>query len=271
VPVPEEVANKPSSDSPDDSPDNDDAASEASSSGLPPPLISASDYESLVCGSCVSKIPTLQRWAGTPGILMVTRDDASGPWKRIGGNNDDQPINVVLEVDAGTKRPLSPSAETPEAKRARASDLGAGPSNTPRCLAPPPNPTAQKILAERVSSGALGTGDIFLTEGFQTRWCRCDSCLPSLQANPYLLEEEETYEPPEDPDSGLSLEELGMRALERIPRDRAIDGIHAFNAMRDNLVQYLRPFAQEGKVVNEADVRSFFDDLKKDAVKKSRT
>jgi hypothetical protein len=34
------------------------------------------------------------------------------------------------------------------------------------------------------------------------------------------------------PLSGLSLEELGMRALERLPRDRAIDGIHAFNGMR---------------------------------------
>ena len=57
------------------------------------------------------------------------------------------------------------------------------------------------------------------------------------------------YEPPEDPDSGksflshwikkliillegLSLEELGMRALNRLPRERAIDGIMAFNAMR---------------------------------------
>ena len=74
-----------------------------------------------------------------------------------------------------------------------------------------------------------------------------------------MLEEEETYEPPEDPDSGASLgwlaqqaqvhahdidtglslsnagrslEELGMRALANIPRDRAIDGIHAFNQLR---------------------------------------
>ena len=31
---------------------------------------------------------------------------------------------------------------------------------------------------------------------------------------------------------GLSLEELGIRALERIPRDKAIDGIHAFNELR---------------------------------------
>ena len=69
-----------------------------------------------------------------------------------------------------------------------------------------------------------------------------------------------------------------MRALQNIPRERAIDGIMAFNDMRyvytllirwylhtdncrdrDGLVQYLRPFAQEGKVVSEADVRAFFE------------
>lgn len=31
---------------------------------------------------------------------------------------------------------------------------------------------------------------------------------------------------------GLSLEELGMRALQRLPRESAINGIMAFNAMR---------------------------------------
>lgn len=96
-----------------------------------------------------------------------------------------------------------------------------------------------------------------------------------------------------------------MRALLSLPRDRAIDGLRAFNEMRyvcihrfktfspytavypncsiihtsnlsklpvhirplisfsllnrDDLLSYLRPFAQEGKVVNEADVRAFFE------------
>lgn len=57
-------------------------------------------------------------------------------------------------------------------------------------------------------------------------------CLPPLASNSYLLEEEETYEPPPDPDSHLSLEELGMRALQHLPREQAIDGIRAFNDMR---------------------------------------
>ena len=81
-------------------------------------------------------------------------------------------------------------------------------------------------------------------------------CSKALNAHPYLVTEEVSYEPPADPDSGetasllfcyrtglirlrvlcrvtgLSLEELGLRALERIPRERAIDGIQAFMDLR---------------------------------------
>jgi hypothetical protein len=32
--------------------------------------------------------------------------------------------------------------------------------------------------------------------------------------------------------SELSLEQLGLRALDRLPRDHALDGIRAFNTMR---------------------------------------
>jgi hypothetical protein len=37
----------------------------------------------------------------------------------------------------------------------------------------------------------------------------------------------------------LSLEELGLRALDRIPRDRALDGIRAFNTMRYAVTRFL--------------------------------
>jgi len=72
-----------------------------------------------------------------------------------------------------------------------------------------------------------------------------------------------------------------MRALQNLPRERAIDGIHAFNNMRcalsplyfilpeaelivvhrDGLMQFLRPFAQEGKVVAEEDIHRFFQNM----------
>jgi E3 ubiquitin-protein ligase UBR7 len=37
----------------------------------------------------------------------------------------------------------------------------------------------------------------------------------------------------------------------------------------DELVQYLRPFAQQGKVVNEADVKAFFE-ARQEAVRLAR-
>lgn len=47
------------------------------------------------------------------------------------------------------------------------------------------------------------------------------------------------------PITGMSLEQLGMRALLNLPRDRAIDGIHAYNTMRYLGSYYMKPFDGE--------------------------
>jgi E3 ubiquitin-protein ligase UBR7 len=250
----------------------DDAASDASSSGLPPPLITAHDYESLVCGACVLRMNTLKRWAGTPGIKMVVRDNPSAPWTVMHSSQEVQTDNDAVEIEetstsaaAGVKRPRTSSvASAPDAKR-----FCSSPSQQTPCLAPPLNPVAQSILSRCSSSNpdlSLGAGDVFLVDDWRGRWCRCSTvsrgCLVTLVTNRHhsafhlskqihfswtkkiptnrqriltVVSNVTFFEIPgvhvvSIP--GLSLEELGMRALQRIPRDRAIDGIHAFNAMR---------------------------------------
>jgi len=84
--------------------------------------------------------------------------------------------------------------------------------------------------------------------------------MPFLRLHPYLLEEEETYEPPADPDLGLSIEELGMRALNGLPHTTAIEGARLFTVLKDDFAAFLRPFAQTGQMVEETDVRGFFDE-----------
>ncbi|KAI0646315.1 hypothetical protein C8Q79DRAFT_1000677 [Trametes meyenii] len=262
-------------------PAGDDDASDASSSGLPPPLVRADDYDALICGECVRNVDAVRRVAGSPGALMVVRSSEDEPWRVIGQDEVDPTVKAdvegggeqaVMDVPdpsaAGDKRDRPPTeGQEPQAKRARVSPE-AEPSSP--CLAPPQDPRAAGLLSRldkvssasnksvsevNTSSGYLGAGDVFLTEGWRERWCRCKNA----KAKPFLLEEEETYEPPEDPDSGLSLEELGMRALQRLPREKAIDGIMAFNAMRDDLMKHLRPFAERGEEVKETDIRAFFD------------
>lgn len=193
---PAEASTKQASEEVNGANEDDDAASEASSSGLPPPLIQGSEYESFVCGSCVSEIHTLKRYAGTPGVMMVVRDDLSSDWKVIGGTSPPRGDNLVevsdeaVAMNAGTKRPRSPSAtadtNSPESKRARASPGPASSSATP-CLAPSLNMIAIKIFTSRaVDDVSLGAGDIFLTEEWRNRWCHCGSVrlitpnLPSL-------------------------------------------------------------------------------------------
>jgi E3 ubiquitin-protein ligase UBR7 len=159
---------------------------------------------------------------------MVVKDDPLYSWSVHGTPTSTQGDTVDIDgtssdvaggTTIGIKRPRSSSGtRVLEAKRPRVSS-----SLPSSCVAPPPDPVAQKVLALCGSSNpntSLGHGDVFLTEGWRQRWCRCSSvscgrllsrvrsplplpqCLPSLEAHPFLLEEEETYEPPEDPDSG---------------------------------------------------------------------
>ncbi|GJJ13276.1 hypothetical protein Clacol_007527 [Clathrus columnatus] len=252
--------------------DGTDTDSECSND-LPPCLLPASEYDTLICGSCVLANATLRRWAGTEGILMVYSDDPGCKkelslsiagdidprWKVLNGRDAEEIVIVEGDTEAEDCRPTK--------RRRTEEDI----TNyaTSICIAPLMNPIAQLILTGSEKTGKklevdsnqtlLGHGDIFLTEGWRDRWCKCPKCLPPLKCQPCLLEEETTYEPPEDPDSGMTLEQLGMRALSSLPRDRAIDGILAYNTMRDELISYLRPFAQEGRIVREEDIRCFFE------------
>ncbi len=49
--------------------------------------------------------------------------------------------------------------------------------------------------------------------------------------------------------------EAGQRALGSLPREQAIEGVLAFNKLKEKLTQFLRPYAQEGRVVGENDIK----------------
>lgn len=180
--------------SPEEHADADDDASSASSD-LPPALLTADDYDALICGACVRRIPILRRCAGTPGVLMVVRDASEQPWRVIGKEENIQDSVTVdvaeeakpPEADVGGKRARSPEdTEIPTAKRPRVST---DPPRFPPCLAPSENPIAQKVVSstsEQTTNGdadqsattsepsSVG-GDVFLTEGWRERWCQCQS------------------------------------------------------------------------------------------------
>ena len=153
---------------------------------------------------CIRKVGALRKIAGTPGALMVVRSSENEPWRVIGIQGADS-ARVDLEgkdangsgagkdedvLGTGVKRERESSiGAEPSAKRARVSpDAESAP-----CLAPPQDPRVKALLyalgdplnGDVVEKGGkeggsleqvekyLGAGDIFLTEGWRNRWCRC--------------------------------------------------------------------------------------------------
>ncbi|CAG7848942.1 SubName: Full=Related to Protein mlo2 {ECO:0000313/EMBL:CCA71969.1} [Serendipita indica DSM 11827] len=236
---------------------------------IPKALIPPADYDVFICGECVTASPMLLKWAGSDGARMVVRSSASEDWfvyPRTLETKQEEETSSTLDTKVGEKRTLDQMTGSseghphePPAKKPR--------RDSAPCGAPTPDAAIRELLEciklkkgpYLEGEGLQGAGDIFLTAGWRDRWCKCKECSLYLASRPYLEEEEETYEPPEDPDAGLSLEELGMKALNTLPRDRAIDGIRAFQEMSADLNAFLAPFAQEGRVVTEKDVQDFFE------------
>ena len=92
-------------------------------------------------------------------------------------------------------------------------------------------------------------------------------------SHPQLLEEEETYEPPVS-DNGSenggsthgsgSLLERGESALRNVDRVRAIEGVMAYNHLKDKLTPFFKQFAESGQAISAEDIKEYFAKLRGD-------
>jgi E3 ubiquitin-protein ligase UBR7 len=148
-------------------------------------------------------------------------------------------------------------------------------SFTQEISAPPPKPKHVDLP----SSPPGGSFTLFLEPDFREHLCRCSACFPHLMMHPQLLEDEETYEPSLSDSSeasqpqqngthrsskGGSIYDRGEAALSNIDRVRAIEGVMAYNHLRDKVKEFLKPYAEEGKVVSAEDIKAYFEKLRGD-------
>ncbi|CAK7896288.1 hypothetical protein CAAN1_03S02894 [[Candida] anglica] len=139
-----------------------------------------------------------------------------------------------------------------------------------------PEPQRKKVKLESESGSGSGSGSgdvpysIFLKPGFKSKLKElADNSMPFLQNHSFLYEEDPIYEPPEDEDDDASsgtgsLLELGAGALQSLPREQAIEGLQAYDKIKSKLRDFFRPFAEDGKVVTEDEVRNFFSKVKEE-------
>lgn len=55
--------------------------------------------------------------------------------------------------------------------------------------------------------------------------------------------------------------EKGMEALSSMDRVKQMEAIQGYNSMKSNLMEYLKKFAQNGKVVRQEDIQEFFQQM----------
>lgn len=140
-------------------------------------------------------------------------------------------------------------------KKAKTGEASVGPTGSCKAYTLPSPP------AERFS--------LFLKEDFRDHLCRCATCFPLLTLNPCLLEEEDTYEPPvsepsEAGSSAGSLFDRGEKALNSMDRVKAIEGVMAFNKLKEKLTPFFREFAESGKAISAEDIKEHFAKMRGD-------
>uniref|UniRef100_H2YJI1 UBR-type domain-containing protein n=1 Tax=Ciona savignyi TaxID=51511 RepID=H2YJI1_CIOSA len=91
--------------------------------------------------------------------------------------------------------------------------------------------------------------------------CRCGSCVTIYKELDveFLLEESDTVKAYEE--KGRREQSTGLEGVEGMSRVHQIEMIHGFNNMKEGLTEFLKSFADQGKVVTADDIRQFFQTL----------
>ena len=193
------------------------------------------EYEEMICAVCMGKCEFL--WSYT-SYCVGTKSEV----KETGSNNNEVP-------DAGD-----------------ASVAGTSKGNeTIKC---------RKEALERASEIKRHDGATFWPEKWRQKLCKCSKCMGmyrELDAT-FLLNEEDSikaYEERGRAKNSQSQYESGMQALSGMDRHQQVEMLHGFNDMKTELSDYLKRFAENGKVVREEDIRDFFQQLA--AKKKKKT
>ncbi|KAL7276483.1 hypothetical protein RUND412_000545 [Rhizina undulata] len=263
---------------------DDDDGDDDTLPGIPGP-----EYEGFICWRCLEKNPWLKRYAGTDNFCAPTvKKDASKEDTTVleGDKNISKPNSepkLSDETPTGAPLPTEPLAAAHQSPKKRKADVELSTSESAKKFRTP-EPTSDSVSTDPKSfctykllpppPSADLTFSLFVTPDFRSSLCHCPTCFPNVSKHPIFLEPETTYEPPLDSESshddagsvnsGGSLFDRGERALGMVDRVKAIEGVMAYNDLKEKVKAFLKPFAENGKAVGVDDVKKYFAELRGD-------
>ncbi|EGS18297.1 uncharacterized protein CTHT_0063210 [Thermochaetoides thermophila DSM 1495] len=255
---------------------------------MPPGFPDEDEFEGFICYKCLDAYPWLKRYAGAPGFLAPVYykppSEASTNSPEVADiKREELPAAPLSNGNSSSKK--RKSSDDPSADDASDSQVmkrprsEASPLPTPTDSQPTQDPSKATCKLSSLPPAPPGRFSLFFKSDFRAHLCHCPQCFPLLTPHPHLLEEEETYEPPLSSDggdptnpqggtsSGGSLYDRGESALRTIDRVRAIEGVMAYQHLKDKLMPFFEEFARSGKVVSAEDVKAYFAKLRGDEEK----
>ena len=246
---------------------------------LPPGFPHEDDFEGFLCYKCVDAYPWMKRYASAPGFLPAVFRRSAAP----------SPEKSILETVADAIIEPVPNAKKRKAEDNEEDDVSSQPEkrqkeepHTEGVKSPQeiesqetkPEAEASTCKLDSLPQPPSGQFSLFFKSDFRDHICHCRTCFPLLTPHPQLLEEEETYEPPlsEGSQNGdgastvgsNSIYDRGESALKNVDRVRAIEGVMAYNHLKDKLTPFFKQFAESGKAISAEDIKAHFAKMRGD-------
>ncbi|KFY01841.1 hypothetical protein O988_02496 [Pseudogymnoascus sp. VKM F-3808] len=269
--------------------DDGDAIDVEDGMPIPPGFPHADDFAGFICYKCVEANPWIKAYAGTDGFLPPVFKRSGAPSPQTKSEEKEVPKEAAETVIASVAPSQKRKAEDDgtdgdvEAKRVKGSDTENKPAST---ATTEPNSTSEAnsntkepptCKINSLPTPPTESFSLFFKDDFRASFCRCPACFPHLAIHPQLLDEEESYEQSLSHSSAASdaagstlgsragsLLDRGERALSTMDRVKAIEGVMAFNHLKEKLTPFFKEFAESGKVISAEDVKAHFAKMRGD-------
>ncbi|KAI1091267.1 putative zinc finger in N-recognin-domain-containing protein [Rostrohypoxylon terebratum] len=243
---------------------------------LPEGFPAEDSFHHFLCYKCVEAHPWIKRYASARGFLppvffqkVQKEEETTAPKKRK--FEDDE----MSQSSEQSKRTKNESEATPEVEVEVVPSVAVTNGAVPLVEEEEKKDkgsTNERCKLESLPPAPTGQFSLFATSEFRDSLCRCALCFTNLKPHPQLLEEEESYEPPLS-ESGSeggsthgsgSLYDRGESALRNVDRVRAIEGVMAYNHLKERLKPFFQQFAESGKAIAAEDIKEYFAKLRGD-------
>ncbi|XP_060570562.1 putative E3 ubiquitin-protein ligase UBR7 [Ruditapes philippinarum] len=221
-----------------------------------------SNFQEMICRGCMSKHEFLWAYNVHSKEIQALKSDSSTSEVTVDTSNSDVSVDTAVKSE-NSDSSVNGSSEVKDKECVDTkpdncdSKCDTGASDTEQCL-------LEDLNAREVTVKESAT---FWPEGFRSKLCVCTACKAMYkdQDIEFIVDESDSvlaYEKRgKDKRSPSSEADQEKRVLEGMDRVQQIEMVQGFNDMKSALSDYLKKFAENGKVVRAEDIREFFSQM----------